>query len=162
MDEEGFSGKDGRTTIFDWWSIGSVGRLWKLIDSGEYKSLDINKITKAGLKAEEAEIFCRFAKATRLAANDAAIGMGKMYDLCWCNHSSEGFDKDRHFAFLRSHEGHTLLIAANFSDKDAEMAVAIPEDAFEWMKIPVTEQLHPGQDMKIDVPARDAVVITLV
>ena len=162
MDEEGFSGKDGRTTIFDWWSIGSVGRLRKLIDSGEYKSLDINKITKAGLKAEEADIFCRFAKATRLAANDAAIGMGKMYDLCWCNTSSDGFDKDRHFAFLRSHEGHTLLIAANFSEKKAEMTVAIPEDAFEWMQIPVTEQLHPGQDMKIDVPARDAVVITLV
>jgi len=38
MDEEGFSGRDGRTTIFDWWSVSSVRRLRKLIKSGEYRS----------------------------------------------------------------------------------------------------------------------------
>lgn len=162
MDEEGFSGRDGRTTIFDWWSIGSVRRLRKVIKSGEYKSLEPKKLVKAGMKKEEAEIFCRFAQAVRMASSDSAISMGTTYDLCYCNTGSEGFDKHRHFAFLRDHEDHTILVACNFSQRDAAMKLTIPAHAFEWMEIPETEKLHPGKVIDIFVPAMDAVTITLV
>jgi glycosidase len=162
MDEEGFSGRDGRTTIFDWWSVGSVRRLRKLISSGAYKSLKVSDLVKAGLKREEAQVFCRFAEATRLAASDEAIRKGTTYDLCYCNMSSDGFDKHRHYAFLRDYEDHTLLITANFSSREATMKLVIPEHAFEWMKIPVTEALYPGKVIEVTVPAFDAKVITLV
>ena len=162
MDEEGFSGRDGRTTIFDWWSVSSVRRLRKVIASGEYKSLNIKKLTAAGMKREEAEVFCRFAQALRFAAEDQAIRKGTTYDLCYCNMSSDGFDKNRHFAFLRDFEEHTLLIAANFSNQEAEMCLTIPEHAFEWMGIPVTEELHPGKCIKIKVPPMDGTVIQLI
>ena len=107
MDEEGFSGCDGRTTIFDWWSVGSVRRLRKLIASKGYLATSVSGLVKAGLKKEEAEIFLRFSQAVRFAAEDTAVGMGTTYDLCYCNMSSDGFDKNRHYAFLRDcHEAH--------------------------------------------------------
>ena len=162
MDEEGFSGKDGRTTIFDWWSIGSVQRLRKLIHSGRYRNLDASELVSGGLTEGEAEVFVRFAEATRFAASDSAITDGTTYDLCYCNSGSEGFDKNRHFVFLRDHLDHTLMIAANFSNHTAAMEIRIPEHAFEWMGIPVTEDLHPGKQISISVPPMDAKIITLI
>lgn len=162
MDEEGFSGKDGRTTIFDWWSVSSIRRLRKLIASGKYTATSVSALVKAGLKKEEAEIFIRFAEATRLAASDEAVRKGTTYDLCYCNMSSDGFDKHRHFAFLRDHEEHTLLVAANFSESEAKMKITIPEHAFEWMGIPSNENLHPGKSIEVTVPPMEGKVICLV
>ena len=61
MDHEGFSGKDGRTTIFDWWSIDSVKRLRKVIASGAYQSGNIDEMVAAGMERGEAEFFARFS-----------------------------------------------------------------------------------------------------
>lgn len=162
MDEEGFSGKDGRTTIFDWWSIGSIRRLRKVISSGKYANGDVAALVRAGLKRHEAEVFVRFSQATRFAASDEAIRYGTTYDLCYCNSGSKGFDKNRHYIFLRDHEEHTLLVATNFSTHSAEMEISIPEHAFEWMGIPITEEFYPGKTIKITVPPMDGTVITLV
>ena len=162
MDEEGFSGRDGRTTIFDWWSIGSVRRLRKVIESGDYKSLDVKALVKAGMKREEAEVFVKFAEATRLASSDTAVTKGTTYDLCYCNLSSDGFDKNRHFAFLRDYEDHTILFACNFSNREAHIRLTIPEHAFEWMEIPVTDELYPGKIIEVDIAPYDAAKIVLV
>lgn len=162
MDHEGFSGRDGRTTIFDWWSVASVRRLRKMISSGAYKKLDAGKIAMAGLERGEAELFCRFAEAIRTAAADEAVRKGSTYDLCYCNMSSDGFDKNRHFAFLRDFEEHTLLIATNFSQYEAKMKLVIPEHAFDWMGIPVTEDLHPGKTIEVTVPPMDGVIVSLI
>lgn len=161
MDEEGFSGRDGRTTIFDWWSLGSISRLRKIIHDGSYRSLDPQKLEKSGLDGKEAEVFCRFAKAIRFAAEDIAVGQGTTYDLCYCNFNSEGFDRNRHYAFLRDFQDHTLLIAVNFSGQESEMNIIIPDHAFEWMGIPVTEDIYPGKSIKVTVPPMDGVVVTL-
>ena len=161
MDEEGFSGKDGRTTIFDWWSVGAVRRLRKLIKSGEYKNLSVSRLVKAGLKKEEAEVFCRFAEALRFAASNDVVKNGTTYDLCYCNYGSEGFDKDRHFVFLRNHEGHTMLIAANFSEREANMKISIPAHAFEWLGIPQTEKLDPNKELEVVVPAHSGSVLSI-
>ena len=162
VDEEGFSGPDGRTTIFDWWSVGSIRRLRKLIASGAYRSTSVSGLVKGGLKKEEAEVFLKFTKAIRFAAEDDAIRMGTTYDLCYCNMSSDGFDKNRHYAFLRDYEDHTLLIAANFSGQNAVMKLTIPEHAFEWMGIPINEELHPGKVIEVNVPSMDGAVIRLI
>ena len=162
MDEEGFSGRDGRTTIFDWWSVASVRRLRKMIASGAYRTLDADAIAESGLTREEAEVFCRFAEAVRFASNDTAIKHGTTYDLCYCNTCSDGFDKNRHFVFLRDHLDHTVLVAANFSKHEATMNIVIPEHAFEWMEIPVSDDLYPGKEITITVPPFDAKILTLI
>ena len=119
-------------------------------------------MVKAGLKKEEAQVFCRFAQAVRYAAEDEAIRKGSTYDLCYCNSSSDGFDRNRHYIFLRDHEEHTLLIAANFSDKEAKMKITIPDHAFEWMGIPITEALHPGSIIEVTAAPMDGAIIQLV
>lgn len=162
MDEEGFSGRDGRTTIFDWWSVASVRRLRKMIASGAYRTLDADAIAESGLTREEAEVFCRFAEAVRFASTDTAIKHGTTYDLCYCNTCSDGFDKNRHFVFLRDHLDHTVLVAANFSKHEATMNIVIPEHAFEWMEIPVSDDLYPGKEITITVPPFDAKILTLI
>ena len=162
MEEEGFSGVNGRTTIFDWWSVGSIRRLRKLIAGGEYKNLSVSALTKSGLKPEEARVFARFAQATRFAANDLAITRGTTYDLCYCNYASDGFNKDRHFAFLRDFEEHTLLVAANFSMVPATMKLRIPQHAFEWMEITQTESLNTSTVLEITIPPMDGTILQLI
>lgn len=161
MDEEGFSGKDGRTTIFDWWSVGSVRRLRKLIASGEYRNLSVSKLVKAGLKKDEAEVFCKFAETLRFASSNEIIKNGTTYDLCYCNSSSEGFDRDRHYVFLRNFEDHTLLIASNFSNSDAVMHISIPAHAFEWLGIPQTDDINPSRPIELKVPAHGGITLVL-
>lgn len=168
MDEEGFSGRDGRTTIFDWWTPESVMRLHSMIDSGKYRSA-ITGNTSAGetdtqdslWNSHDKEVFRRYSKALRFAAEDQAIAQGSTYDLCYCNFSSDGFDKDRHFVWLRDHEEETLLIAANFSRREAHMKLRIPEHAFEWLGMPTTDKLNPDTVINVTVPAMDGVIIRL-
>lgn len=166
MDEEGFSGRDGRTTIFDWWSVDSIKKLYDLIHKGLYKSiasgaLDKESLEKAGISQEEAEIFRKYSKALQFARINQAIKNGMVYDLCYCNASADGFDRHRHFAFLRDHEDETLLFVMNFSRKDAAMELTIPEHAFEWLELPITNMLNPQTKIRLNVPAMDGVMFKL-
>ena len=146
-----------------------------MIDNGEYKgyadgSYDIVRNNgTAGRQAAVSrtddeiagEVFRRYNNALRFAATDPAINSGTTYDLCYCNFSSEGFDKDRHFVWLRDHEEETLLIAVNFSGREADMKIRIPEHAFEWLGMPFSEELNPERTLRVRVPAMDGVVIRL-
>ena len=49
-----------------------------------------------------------------------------MFDLCYCQ--GEGFDPDRHFAFLRADDAETWLVVANFGSA-ADITVRIPAEA---------------------------------
>ena len=150
MDNEGFSGRDGRTSIFDWWAPSSLTRLYKYIH-GE----------KEALAPEEETMLDTYRKALKFAAEDNAVSKGTFYDLCYCNYASDGFNPDRHFAFLRDFEDETLLIVCNFSKNDADMKISIPEHAFNWMKMPESEVFNHTTPVSIHVPATNGVIIKL-
>lgn len=150
MDNEGFSGRDGRTSIFDWWAPSSLTRLYKYIH-GE----------KEALAPEEESMLDTYRKALKFAAEDNAVSKGTVYDLCYCNYSSDGFNPDRHFAFLRDFEDETLLIVCNFSKNDADMKISIPEHAFNWMKMPESEVFNHTTPVSVHVPATNGVIIKL-
>lgn len=150
MDNEGFSGRDGRTSIFDWWAPSSLTRLYKYIH-GE----------KEALAPEEETMLDTYRKALKFAAEDNAVSKGTFYDLCYCNYASDGFNPDRHFAFLRDFEDETLLIVCNFSKNDAEMKISIPEHAFNWMKMPESEIFNHTTPVSVHVPANNGVIIKL-
>lgn len=150
MDNEGFSGRDGRTSIFDWWAPSSLTRLYKYIH-GE----------KEALAPEEETMLDTYRKALKFAAEDNAVSKGTFYDLCYCNYASDGFNPDRHFAFLRDFEDETLLIVCNFSKNDAEMRISIPEHAFNWMKMPESEEFNHTTPVSVHVPASNGVIIKL-
>lgn len=150
MDNEGFCGRDGRTSIFDWWAPSSLTRLYKYIH-GE----------KEALTPEEESMLDTYRKALKFAAEDNAVSKGTVYDLCYCNYASDGFNPDRHFAFLRDFEDETLLIVCNFSKNDAEMKISIPEHAFNWMKMPESEVFNHTTPISVHVPATNGVIIKL-
>lgn len=150
MDNEGFSGRDGRTSIFDWWAPSSLTRLYKYIH-GE----------KESLAPEEETMLDTYRKALKFAAEDNAVSKGTFYDLCYCNYASDGFNPDRHFAFLRDFEDETLLIVCNFSKNDADMKISIPEHAFNWMKMPESEEFNHTTPVSVHVPATNGVIIKL-
>lgn len=149
MDREGMSGLDGRTSIFDWWSPSAIRKIDDKIH-GE------NRMTP-----DEEYLQERYSELLRFASTDLAIRKGDTYDLCYCNLSSDGFNQDAHFAFLRHYGDETLLIVSNFSSRDADISISIPEHAFEWLQIPKSDSLRADRPIPVHVPAMDGVIVRL-
>ena len=116
-------GHEGRTSIFNFARPDSLQRLCAYVH-GEGESLS----------AEEFSVLSRYRAALATAAG-SAVSEGLTFDLCYCQSASDGFDADRHFAFLRSSEGETLLFACNFSSLEARMTVRIPDHAVEYLRL---------------------------
>jgi len=150
MREEGFSGLDGRTSIFDWWTPEKLSRLYRFIHGED-----------AALSAEEKALLGKYRDILKFAMEDEAVRRGCTYDLCYCNFSSDGFDHDRHFAFLRDFGDETLLVVCNFSRAEASMKISIPEHAFGWLELPETESVNHSTPIPVTVPPKDGVVIRL-
>ena len=144
MDAEGFSGLDGRTSIFDWWSSGSLRRLYTQIHTG------------TGLSECEQETLERYSGLFRLARTPV-ISSGKTFDLGYCNLDTPGFDPDRHFAFLRSGAGKTLLFFCNFSPVPTETTLRMPPEAFDALGIPLEDGVLP----RVSVRPFDLAIVRL-
>ena len=124
MDAEGFSGRDGRTTIFDYWSMEKLRR-W--FDGGTCKGM----LTEA-----EAALRGTYATVLRLLNAEPAFAEGLFFDLMYANYANPGIEPHRHFAFIRSHGDDIIIICVNFSDTAANMAVNIPLHAFDYLEMP--------------------------
>jgi glycosidase len=128
MDKEGFSGNDGRTTIFDYWSLDTLCRAaWK------------------SLNQEEECLFQTYKKVLSLAAKEKAVTEGVFFDLMYVN-----AHLDRQYVFLRKAGGELLLVAANFEDRPVSIAINLPAHAFDFLSIPekkllTTDLLNGGK-----------------
>lgn len=122
MDTEGFSGRDGRTTIFDYWTVNTVNR-WR--NGGKF---DGKRLTE-----EEKELQAFYARMLRLCNEEQALREGAFYDLMYANPGGPHFNPKKTYAFLR-HSGRELLfVAAHFSDTEQAVEVRVPAHAFEWL-----------------------------
>ncbi|MDR1544100.1 MAG: alpha-glucosidase C-terminal domain-containing protein [Prevotellaceae bacterium] len=124
MDCEGFSGIDGRTTIFDYWQPDTLSR-W--IDSGNF--------TLKNLSQEEKSLRDFYRKVLNLCNSHKAISCGQMFDLMYENIENQHFNSEKCYAFLRKYENEVLLIAANFSAEKQTLKIKIPQHAFDFLKI---------------------------
>ena len=113
MDREGFSGNDGRTTIFDYWSVDTLCRA-----------------AQKKLTADEEALFDIHQKTMLLARQEKAVTDGVFFDLMYVNGHLE-----RQYAFLRYAEGELLLVVTNFEDRDVVTDVNIPAHAFDYLGI---------------------------
>ena len=121
-DAEGYSGPDGRTTIFDFWSLSTLRR-WLGPDL---------KAKGAALTAREKWLRGVYASILNLCNSEKAISSGKFFDLMYVNYDNPRFNPHRQYAFLRSTGAdESLLIIVNFDDHAADVAVNIPEHAFD-------------------------------
>lgn len=127
MDKEGFSGKDGRTTIFDYWSVDTLCRA-----------------EADALNEEERLVFAVHEKTLQIARKEKAVD-GDFYDLMYVNPSSENFNNEKQFAFLRKKDNELLIVVVNFDDSDVNIQVRIPSHAFEYLAIP--EKKYKAKDL---------------
>lgn len=131
MDAEGFSGRDGRTTIFDYWSVDTIRR-WR--DGGTFSGRELNE--------GECDLQQRYAHLLHIARDERAICEGDFFDLMYANPHTEHFNPHRTYAFLRKHEDELLLVVANFDSADKQVAVNIPIHAFDYFHLPVLQDVE--------------------
>ena len=113
MDKEGFSGHDGRTTIFDYWSVASLTRAMK------------GRLTK-----DEKELASIYNKVLNIAVKEKAVSEGVCFDLMYVNGQYQ-----RQYAFLRKAGSEVLLVVVNFDELPTTMDVTIPAHAFDYLKL---------------------------
>jgi len=124
MDNEGFSGRDGRTTIFDYWSIDSVQNWFNGGKFGDQK-----------LTEEQKQIQAFYKRLLNISLSEKAITDGQLYDLEYANFNNADFNTFEHFAYFRKYENELLLIVLNFSSSKAKLKIAIPSEAFDYLQL---------------------------
>ena len=113
MDKEGFSGHDGRTTIFDYWNIDTLTRAAS------------RKLTK-----DEKALKAMYDKILTIARTEKAVANGVCFDLMYVNGQYQ-----HQYAFIRKAGNEALLVVANFAEESTTMDVTIPAHAFDYLKL---------------------------
>ena len=121
-DAEGFSGRDGRTTIFDYWSMPTVRRWY-----------NNGKCNTKLLTDDEVKLRNLYKRVLTMCNEEKAISDGLFFDLMYVNYNS--VNPHRHYTYLRHFENETLLIAVNFGNEAAKVDINIPSHAFEYLEL---------------------------
>ena len=111
MDREGFSGNDGRSTIFDYWSVDTLCRA-----------------ASEQLTEQEKALYDIHVKTMHIARQEKTVAEGVFFDLMYVNSHLQ-----RQYAFLRRAEGELLLVVANFDGSDVTINVNVPSHAFDFL-----------------------------
>lgn len=156
MDEEGFSGHDGRTTIFDYWGV---------------KTLLHGYFQRRKMSLAERSIENSYLQILKIASEERAIREGAFFDLMYAQ--SDAFDRVHLFTFLRKAGEETLLVVVNFSDEERQAMIRIPRHAVDFLQMKTgavravdlldkSEQLlviSPDADVHVNVPAWGGIVL---
>ena len=104
-----------------------------------------------------------------------AIREGDFFDLMYVNLSNPALDPHRQFAYLRHKDDETIMIIVNFGDRQADVAVNIPDHAFDFLELAEgsydavellsentgTIDLQRGTPFTATVPAHGAILCKL-
>ena len=121
----GFSGDDGRTSIFDY-AVMPNHQNW--MSDGNF---DGSQFTD-----EQKRLFDFYSKLLNFRLNSSAINKGAFYDLMWVNPWYSNFDPQYVYAFLRYHDEDRLLVVINFNLNESRCCqVKISDDALEYMRM---------------------------
>jgi glycosidase len=150
MDAEGFSGRDGRTTIFDYWCVDTIRRGY---------------FDRRHLSQDEMHLQLKYQQVLHIANREAAVREGEFFDLMYVNPQTWKFNPRHEYAFLRKFEDEVLLVVANFGPDRVNTSVNIPAHAFDFLGLPEKEvraiDLLTGQEMDIELKKDGAVDMDL-
>lgn len=120
IDAEGFSGKDGRTTIFDYWGI---KKHQKWMNNGAFND---------ELLTENQKYLRRTYKTIlNLALKNETIQKGLFYDLQWYNQDNNNYNSQFIYSFFRYSKNEIFLFLLNFDNSPQSFNLSIPSDAFQ-------------------------------
>lgn len=150
---EGFQGDDGRTTIFDYWGVPEY-QAWT-----NGLKFDGDKLT-----ANQKKLRQFYQQLNQLVNTSDAVRTGAFYDLQADNRSSDGYDQQRLYSYLRYSDKQKLLIVCNFDkQKTAKTTVRIPSKGWQVMKLNESKT-HSFRDIfraKTSFTAQSNVPVTL-
>lgn len=135
MDEEGFSGTDGRTSIFDYWSIESL-RNWR--NGGLFNGKKLAPQQKA--------LRTCYQTILNLSRTEQAITQGAFFDLMYVNQNGWKFNEHRQYTFLRKYRNELLFFVINFDSEPREVAINLPSHAFDYLQMPQVDS-YPAIDL---------------
>ena len=150
MDQEGFSGRDGRTTIFDYWTVDTIRR-WR--DGGRFSG--------RLLTDEERSLREFYSKVLALREGDPLFCEGEFFDLMYVCPSLQ-----RQYAFARHHGDALAIVLCNFSGEETHVNVHMPQHLFDTWCVgmvkdaPVVELLT-GRQLRVNLDARLPLSVTL-
>lgn len=116
MEQEGFSGRDGRTSIFDFWRLDSLQRLGK-----DYKGKQ--------LSSEEQALLSYHQRILNLCHRYKALGSGGYHGLNYLQQPSS-YNQDRLLSYVRYAEGEVILVVCNFAQHKLKAELRLPEELF--------------------------------
>ena len=122
---EGFSGKDGKTTIFDYWGV-----------TEHQKWMNGGKFDGGLLSDSQKKLRDTYMKILNLSKDNEAVNSGNIYDLYFANskNQSKGFDSKKGYAYLRYSPNQKLLFVYNFNrDEAMDTVIKIPADGWKNM-----------------------------
>ena len=139
MNSEGFSGQDGRTTIFDYWHL-------ELIQKAYYPDLTFTQPTT--IKKEETlrsiELQDSYRKILTLPTHYPSLSSGEFYDLLYANPACH---TQQVYPFIRHNATEFCLICCNFSNMTQHVDLSLPEHLFtllpSWSCTPLILHQHP-------------------
>ena len=121
MDNEGYSGVDGRTSIYDYWASK------KMRDALFYPN---------NLTSEEKELKKFYTVLFGKICKREAVSCGEFFDLTYCNMGDySAYPYDKIYSFLRKKDEELILVVANFDSNSHKVYIKIPTHAFDYMKI---------------------------
>ena len=143
MDKEGFSGNDGRTTVFDYWGVDTIVRA-----------------AQRKLTAQEKQLKALYDKIINIATTEKAAINGASFDLMYVNGRY-----NHEYAFIRKAGAEVLLVVANFADAAQALGITIPGHAFDFLnmkeKNAQATDLITGEKQKLSLKRDEAVVVNV-
>jgi glycosidase len=113
---EGFSGADGRTSIFDYCG---VPEHQKWVNDGAYDG--------GQLAEDQIQLRNFYSQLLNIAGSSPAIAEGKFYELMMANEHSEGFNQ-RLYLYLRYTLDERVLVAVNFNRHQQHINIKLPQE----------------------------------
>ena len=147
---EGFSGEDGRTTIFDYWGVPE-----------HQKWLNQGKFDGGKLSPEQKSLREFYARLLTVASTSDAIRRGRFYELQDANNLGKEYNQRHLYTYLRYTDKQQLLIVVNFSaEKTYRPVLNIPAEAMAVAGLNA-KKIYTYTNLLADEELRSALNLTL-
>lgn len=113
---QGFSGDDGRTTIFDYWCM---PELQKWTNNGAFDG--------GLLSPQQKQLRQFYSKLLNVTAKSDAFSNGEFYELMMANEQQPGFDT-KLYIYARYKADEKVLVIVNFNREERSLTVQISDD----------------------------------
>ena len=120
---EGFSGNDGRTSIFDYWG---VPEHQKWLNNGNWDG--------GQLSADQKRLRKFYSKLLNVVRDNEALHTGEFWELMVANEHQPGFDQ-RLYIFIRYTDKQRILVITNFNRDERRIQIQLPADLINILQL---------------------------